>query len=327
MAPVIADSEKPAPAREEVKDIVGRLVEGIKADDVSGLAAEIAYRFLFAVFPFGLFVAALGSFAAGLLHVDNPAQTPRRAASATICRRRSPRASDRSWSGSSSVSQPGLITFGALTALWAATGGTNALVKGIHRAYDVPEQRPFLLRYAVAIGLTILAAAGAILSFVTIVGGAVVTQQAAQGIGLGDQAFFVLQLLRWPAVFVMLTAAAAILYRYAPSVVVPWRGILAGAAIFALGFLVATAAIGFYATHVANYGATYGSLGGVIVMMLWFYGTAAMLLIGAEVTAAIAHERMPSEIRRRGEEQDAAAKIENATQDAKRSVKSAAGVR
>ena len=72
--PVVADSEKPAPAREEVKDIVGRLVEGIKADDVSGLAAEIAYRFLFAVFPFGLFVAVLGSFAAGWLHVENPAQ-------------------------------------------------------------------------------------------------------------------------------------------------------------------------------------------------------------------------------------------------------------
>jgi uncharacterized BrkB/YihY/UPF0761 family membrane protein len=62
-------------------------------------------------------------------------------------------------------------------------------------------------------------------------------------------------------------------------------------------------------------------------MMLWFYGSAAMLLIGAEVTAAITHERMPHEIRRRGEEQDAAARIEEATTDAKHAVKSAAGVR
>jgi membrane protein len=212
-----------------------------------------------------------------------------------------------------------------LTALWAATGGTNALVKGIHRAYDVPEQRPFVMRYAVAIGLTIIAAAGAILSFVTIVGGAVVTQQAAQKIGLGDQAFFLIQLLRWPAVFVVLTAAAAILYRYAPSVVVPWRAIVVGAAVFALGWLIATAAIGFYATNIANYGATYGSLGAVIVMMLWFYGSAAMLLIGAEVTAAITHERMPQEIKRRGEEQDAGARIEAATEKAKRAAEHAAG--
>jgi membrane protein len=126
-------------------------------------------------------------------------------------------------------------------------------------------------------------------------------------------------------VFVVLTAAAAILYRYAPSVVVPWRAIVVGAAVFALGWLIATAAIGFYATNIANYGATYGSLGAVIVMMLWFYGSAAMLLIGAEVTAAITHERMPQEIKRRGEEQDAGARIEAATEKAKRAAEHAAG--
>lgn len=315
-----------APSREEAKDVVRKLVEGIKADDVSGLAAEIAYRFLFAVFPFGLFVAALGSFAAGWLHVENPAQMIVNGLGdnlpPSIAQGITPELERLLGSH-----QPALITFGALTALWAATGGTNALVKGIHRAYDVPEQRPFLMRYAVAIGLTILAAAGAILSFVTIVGGAVFTQQAAQRIGLGDQAFFVLQLLRWPAVFVVIMAAAAILYRYAPSVVVPWRGIIVGAAVFAAGWLVATAVIGFYATNIANYGATYGSLGAVIVMMLWFYGSAAMLLIGAEVTAAIAHERMPQEIRRRGEEQDAGSKLAGAADGAKRKVESAAGVR
>jgi len=325
MAPVMAETQA-APTREEAKDVVRRLMKGIKDDDVAGLAAEIAYRFLFAVFPFGLFVAALGSFAAGWLHVANPAQMLVNGLGdnlpPSIAQGLKPELERLLGSH-----QPALITFGALTALWAATGGTNALVKGIHRAYEVPEQRPFLLRYAVAIGLTILAAAGAILSFVTIVGGAVFTQQAAQRIGLGDQAFVVLQLLRWPAVFVVIMAAAAILYRYAPSVVVPWRGIIVGAAVFAAGWLVATAAIGFYATNVANYGATYGSLGAVIVMMLWFYGSAAMLLIGAEVTAAITHERMPQEIRRRGEEQDAAAKLASAADSAKRKVESAAGVR
>jgi membrane protein len=325
MAPVMAETHA-APSREEAKDVVRKLVEGIKEDDVSGLAAEIAYRFLFAVFPFGLFVAALGSFAAGWLHVENPAQMIVNGLGdnlpPSIAQGLTPELERLLGSH-----QPALITFGALTALWAATGGTNALVKGIHRAYDVPEQRPFLMRYAVAIGLTILAAAGAILSFVTIVGGAVFTQQAAQRIGLGDQAFFVLQLLRWPAVFVVIMAAAAILYRYAPSVVVPWRGIIVGAAVFAAGWLIATAVIGFYATNVANYGATYGSLGAVIVMMLWFYGSAAMLLIGAEVTAAIAHERMPQEIRRRGEEQDAGSKLAGVADGAKHKVESAAGVR
>jgi membrane protein len=289
-----------------------RLVDGIREHDVSGLAAEIAYRFLFAVFPFGLFVAALSGVAAGVLRIDDPSgkiiaglgdNLPPSIAEAI-----QPELERLFASASNTV-----LWFGALAALWAATGGTNALVKGIHRAYGVPEQRPFLLRYAVAVGLTLLAAAGVIASFVTIVGGALITQELAEQFGLQAQAFTVLQLLRWPAVFVALTLAVAILYRYAPSIVIPWRWILIGAAAFTLGWLAATVALGWYAGNVADYGATYGSLGAVIVLMLWFYITSALLLVGAELTAALARERAPDQIRMRGEEQQMAASLAQAT--------------
>ncbi|HEX5014773.1 MAG TPA: YihY/virulence factor BrkB family protein [Candidatus Limnocylindrales bacterium] len=300
-----------------------RLIDAIRKDDVSGLSAEIAYRFLFAIFPFGLFVAALGAFVATSLHIANPAEEivaglgdnlPSSIADALR----------PELERLLSTARADLLAFGALAALWAATGGTNALVKGIHRAYDVPEQRPFLLRYVAAVGLTLLAAVGLIGSFVTIVGGAMLTQQLADRIGLGDQAFAVMQLLRWPAVFLVLTAAVAILYRYAPSIVVPWRWIAVGAAGFTVGWIVATAALGFYVANVANYGVTYGSLGAVIVLMLWFYVTAAMLILGAELTAAITRERSPSEIRRRGEELAAAEAIEGAADGATRRVKDVA---
>jgi len=291
-----------------------RLIDGIREHDVSGLAAEIAYRFLFAVFPFGLFVAALSGVAAGVLRIDNPSgkiiaglgdNLPPSIAVAL-----QPELERLFTSASNTI-----LWFGAIAALWAATGGTNALVKGIHRAYGVPERRPFLLRYAVAVGLTLLAAAGVIASFVTIVGGALITQELAEQFGLEAQAFAVLQLLRWPAVFAALTLAVAVLYRYAPSIVIPWRWILLGAASFTLGWLVATVALGWYAGNVADYGATYGSLGAVIVLMLWFYITSALLLVGAELTAALARERTPDDIRMRGEERAAAEKVSEATQD------------
>jgi membrane protein len=326
MAPVVADNESNAITGEQVKGIGHRLIRGIQNDDVSGLAAEIAYRFLFAVFPFGLFVAALSSFVAGAIHIQDPAQQIVGGLSdnlpPSIAEGLKPEL-ERLLNSA----RGDLLTVGALLALWAATGGTNAVVKGIHRAYEVEETRPFLMRYVLVIGLTLLGAIGVIASFVTIIGGALITQQLAATVGLGDQAFAVLQILRWPAVFLVLTAAVAILYRYAPSIVVPWRWIVVGAAFFTLGWLVATTALGFYAANVANYGATYGSLGAVIVMMLWFYVTAAMLLIGAELTAAIARERTPTEIRPRGEEQDAAQAASKALHDAKREVGSAAGVR
>jgi membrane protein len=302
-------------AREAQTERIGvgpRLLRSVQQDDVSGLAAELAYRFLFAVFPFGLFVAALGAFIATSLHMDNPAgrivaglgdNLPASIGDALRPELERLMSSPRA----------GLLSIGALAALWAATGGTNALVKGMHRAYGVPESRPFLLRYAVAIGLTLLAAAGAIVSFVTIIGGALLTEELVHRVGLGTQAWSFIQLLRWPVVFVILIAAVAILYRYAPSVVVPWRWIVAGATLFTIGWILATAGLGLYAANVADYGATYGSLGAVIVLMLWFYVTGALLIIGAELTAALARERTPELIRQRGEELAASAAFEKAT--------------
>jgi membrane protein len=300
-----------------------RLLRSIKDDDVSGLSAEIAYRFLFAVFPFGLFVAALGSFVALYLHVDNPAESIVNGLGDNL----PPSIADAirpELEHLLSSARPDLVSLGAIAALWAATGGTNALVKGMHRAYDVQEIRPFLMRYVVAVGLTLLAALGVILSFVTIVGGAMLTERIVDRLGLGAQSAAILWILRWPAVLAVLTAAAAILYRYAPSVTVPWRCIIAGAGMFALGWLAATAILGFYVGNVADYGATYGSLGAVIILMTWFYVTAALLMVGAEVTATLAHEVTPDAIRRRGEEQAVASAVEGATQEVKDGVETTA---
>jgi len=165
---------------------------------------------------------------------------------------------------------------------------------------------------------------GVIGSFVTIIGGAMLTQELAEQLGVGAQAFALLQILRYPAVFAALTIAVAILYRYAPSIVIPWRWLLLGAAAFTLGWLLATAGLGWYAGNVADYGATYGSLGAVIVLMLWFYLTSALLLIGAELTAALARERSPGEIHMRGEEQDVAEKVDEATEGVTERVRSEA---
>jgi membrane protein len=308
------------------RGFVPTLIDSLREHDVSGLSAEMAYRFLFAVFPFSLFLAATGSIVATWLRVEDPASQivdalgdnlPAEIASAVRPELERLFTSART----------DLVFLGAIAALWAATGGTNALTKGVHRAYEIEEQRPFVLRYAIAVGLTVLGAVGIIAAFVTIVGGAMATEELAEAFGLGSQAWALLQLLRWPAVFLVLVLAVAVVYRYGSSVVVPWRWIIAGAVAFAIGWIVATAALAFYVVNVADYGATYGSLGGVIALMLWFYVTAAMLLVGAEVTAALAHQRSPAEIRRRGEEVAAAQAVEGATDQvtdhARRTVKGA----
>jgi len=122
----MADVAQPDPRR-RVRD---RFIQGVKDDDVSGLSAEIAYRFLFAVFPFGLFVAALGSFVAVYFRIDNPADEAVRALGDNL----PPSIADAirpELRHLLTSARPDLVSIGALAALWAATGGINAVVKGM----------------------------------------------------------------------------------------------------------------------------------------------------------------------------------------------------
>jgi membrane protein len=314
-------AEVAAPRPDVRRRLRDRFVHGVMEDDVSGLSAEIAYRFLFAVFPFGLFVAALGSFVAVYFRIDNPADSAVRALGDNL----PPSIADAirpELQHLLSSARPDLVSIGAVAALWAATGGINAVVKGMHRAYDVEEIRPFVMRYVVAVGLTLVAAVVIVGSFVTIVGGAMLTEQATAKLGLGELTSTLFWWLRWPALFLALTGAVAILYRYGPSVAVPWRWVLAGAAVFASGWLVATGLLGFYVGHVADYGATYGSLGAVIVLMTWLYVTGALLMIGAEVSACLAKELTPHSIRRRGAEEAVARAVDGAADELRDGVES-----
>jgi membrane protein len=291
--------------RDQIKAIAVRFTEGLRRDDVPGLAAELAFRFLFALFPFGLFVAALGAFVAGWLGVQNPVQ----AIVAGLGDNLPPDLASSIRPDLEQVLQNGraeLVWIGALGALWAATGGTLALVKAMNRAYDVEETRGVVHRYGLGAGLTILGGAIILVSFVTIVGGALITQQIATRMGLSEAGTALVTILRWPVVFAFLVLATAILFRYAPNARVAWRWTLAGGAVFAFGWLVATYVLAWWIGNIGSYGATYGSLGSVIVLMLWFYVTGLLLVGSAELIATIASVVEPEALQRRRDEIEAA---------------------
>lgn len=261
------------------------LVRQALGDDIVGLSAELAYRFLFALFPFMIFLAALGGFVSSWLGVADPATRVIDALGgdlppelmATI------RPELEAVLGATNA---GLLSFGAVAALWAASGGTNALIKAMNRAYGVEDTRGFVRRYALAVGLTLLAVGGIIASFVVIAGGAVLSAELVAPLGIGSVAWTAIEILRYPLVLSLLIVAVAVLYRLAPAVRAPWRRALLGATVFAVGWVLTTAAFSLYLSHVGDYASTYGTFAGVIVLMSWFYLTALVLLIGAEVVAS-----------------------------------------
>jgi membrane protein len=194
--------------------------------------------------------------------------------------------------------RPDLLSIGALGTIYAAGGGLNALMDAMNRAYEVHETRPLLARIAVAVVLTVFAGTGVVVAFVALVAGAGIIQQVASQQGLGTITSTLLVLLRWPAMFVLLSAAAALIFRLAPNVHTPWRWTLVGGVVFAVGWLVMTAAFALYVGH-ASYGATYGPVAGAVVVMLWFYLTAIVLVAAAELVALLAVEREPELLRAR----------------------------
>jgi hypothetical protein len=141
--------------------------------------------------------------------------------------------------------------------------------------------------------LTLLGSFGLIGSFVTVVGASLLTTQVVAQLGIDQVTVDIVSLLRWPLVFVLLSAAVAILYHFAPNFRAPWRWCLAGGALFSIAWILATGLFALYVANFANYANTYGALGGVIALMLWFYLSAMLLVSAAAIIAAALKETQP----------------------------------
>ncbi len=274
-----------------MREIVGRYVKQILDDDVPGLAAELAYRFMFATFPFAIFLVALSGLMASWLGIADPSGRIIGAIGNSL-------PSDLIGPVKAQLelalahTEPQLLSVGALVTLYAATGGIGTLMKAMNRAYDVPETRPLALRLGLAALLTVFGGAAVVVSFVAVVGGTLATQRLIDAVGLG-QVWPTLALLRWPAVFVLLVVAVAVLLRYAANFRTPWRWAAVAAGTFAVVWLAVTYAFGLYVARFASYDATYGALAGVIVLMLWFYLTGFVLVCAAELAAMLVRLQSP----------------------------------
>lgn len=158
-------------------------------------------------------------------------------------------------------------------ALFGARSAAQALIKGLNTAFAVDQSRGFVRGNLVALAITVAGIAGLVL--VAAASAVLPIWFGALGAGMS---------------FVLLlgaaTTGAALLYRFVPNKPPPsWGSIWPGALLFSAGWLVATAGFAFYAANFGSYNATYGSLGAVIVLITWFYLTAFLLLLGAELVA------------------------------------------
>jgi membrane protein len=256
----------------------------MQEDDCFGLAAQLAYYFLFALFPFFLFLTTL----LGYLPIPNLLDRIMEVL-AQLLPGDALRLVQDNLHELVTGQRGGLLSFGILAALWTSSSALTAIVDGLNRAYDVAEGRPFWRVRLIAMGLTVGLSAFIVVALVLLTFGPQLGRWVADLVGLGD--FFTLawNILRWPLIVGLLITAMAAVYYFGPDVEQEWRWITPGSAFAVVGWLLASLGFAFYVNHFGSYNTTYGSIGAVIVLLTWMYLTGLFVLIGGEINAVIEH--------------------------------------
>ncbi len=268
------------------KDILWRTWDEMGKDNISMVAAGVAYYALLAIFPA---IAAMVSLY-GL--VADPVGVERQLGS--LSGLLPPEAlniiSDQAKSVASAPPK-GLgfgVLFGLALTLWSASRGTNSLITALNIAYGEQERRGFIRLAFLSLWLTV---AGLLFLIVTL--GLIVAVPAAINLlGLRDTPIaWVASLARWPILAVAIMIALAALYRYAPDRREPkWRWVSWGSAIATALWIIASVGFSIYVSNFGSYNQTYGSVGAVVVLLLWFNLTSYVILAGAELNAEIEHQ-------------------------------------
>jgi membrane protein len=264
------------------RDIMWRVKAEITDDHVSMVAASIAFYGLLAIFPA---VAAIVSIWALLLDPQQIAQQLQTVTSALpegaagIINDQA-----RAVAGSAGTGVSLAAAGGILLTLYSASKGMQALIEGLNIIYDEEEKRGFIKLTAVTLLLTV----GLILMMIVTLGLITIVPALLGNLGLGELFRILLDYARWPLLLIVALVGLAVLYRYASSRDEPqWRWVSPGAVIATVLWLIGSIAFSIYVRNFGSYNETYGSLGAVVILLMWFWLSAFIVLLGAEVNCEI----------------------------------------
>jgi membrane protein len=260
----------------------------IGEDELSTRSAALSYYFILALFPMLLFLVSLVGVFAG------PGSQLRDSIISGLGRLAPGSASElvHSVVNQTFKSSSGLkLAMGLLGALWAASGGMGAVVVSLNVVYRVKETRAWWKQKLTIIGLTLALAALIVVALVLVLYGGKIGQLLATQIGLSDVFRIAWKVLQWPFSFAAMFLSFSIIYYFGPNLGErKWYWVTPGAVTGVALWLVASLGFRLYLQFFNSYSATYGSLGAVIILMLWLYITGFAVLIGGELNWIIENE-------------------------------------
>ena len=276
------EAERPGeiPAR-GWKDVLVRLKSQVKEDDVALLAAGVAFFALLALVPTLVALVSVYGLVADPSDIQRTTDDVLRAAPSEVRELVSSQLEAVVESSPSGL-RLGVIT-GLAVALWSASSGMAHLMGALTLAYDETEDRKFLRLRGLALALTL----GAILLVALSLAG-MVAPNALGDSGVAGTIQSVLRVVRWAVLAVVALVGLALLYRWAPNRdAARFRWVSPGAIVATVVWLVASIALSIYTSRFGDYNETYGALGAIVVVMLWLYVTAYVVILGAELNCEL----------------------------------------
>jgi membrane protein len=260
------------------KDFFNSLKQEYKFDRLNDAAAALTFFGILSLFPFLLFLVSLASV------IIDPTQA--QALIDQVSAVAPPQATQiisgqlQSFGQQSNV---GLLTLGALGAIWAASKGILAAMRGLNVVYDVDEERPGWKTRGISLAMTI------VLGVLGLAAVLIAVAMPAIAGALPEPLSTIVMWLRIPVAALLMMVVWALTYYVLPDVQQKFKLITPGSVLGVIIWAVASWGFSIYVKNFGNYGATYGALGGVIVLLLWMWISALALLIGAEINAIIEH--------------------------------------
>jgi membrane protein len=261
-----------------------RLWHEMEHDEVFTRSAALSYYFFSALIPMAFFLmAVLGMFASQSAHLRTTllnylGQVMPPAAFTLI---------EKTLSEISRSSSGLKLIFGLVLALWSGAGGMSSIIDALNRCYHITESRPYWKRMLVALGLTVAIAMLTICALVLVLYGGDIAQFIGRHIGLSTLVVEAWKIIQWPVALFFVIWSYALIYYWGPDAEQDWVWITPGSMVGVLTWIGSSLLFRVYLHFYNSYSKSYGSLGAVIVLLLWLYITGLAILVGGEINSEI----------------------------------------
>ncbi|HEV2699790.1 MAG TPA: YihY/virulence factor BrkB family protein [Terriglobales bacterium] len=270
-----------------IGQLVRKVIAGVNQDNLTGRAAELAFNFVLALFPLFIFLlSVLGLFAARAIAL-------REDLFVYVSQVLPPDAAQVVGKTLNEVmrnASNGKLTFGIVLTVWFASGGMTSLMSALNGVYRVNERRSWVKVRAISFVLTIAISLLIILALVIVLSGGYLANRVGVYFGLHDVAVLTSRVVQWPVAIAFVTFSFSLIYYFAPDLEEQhWYWITPGSILGVLLWIGASFAFRAYLHFFNTYSRTYGSLGAVMILMMWLYVTGFAFLLGGDINAQIEH--------------------------------------